>query len=175
MNDISFPGSPVIMGSFERESPRSVCLDILNRVEEADCHPDTLLTDSFKQYRKLTSLDRAFLTELTYGVLRWRERLDWLIRHFSKVPFEKIELGILNILRLGLYQILFLSKTPFSAAVNESVELAKDIRGKGGAGFVNAILRSILREKEQIPYPNIREDPALHISVVESHPLWLVQ
>ena len=163
------------MGSFERESPRSICLDILNRVEEADCHPDTLLTDSFKQYRKLTSLDRAFLTELTYGVLRWRERLDWLIRHFSKVPFEKIELGILNILRLGLYQILFLSKTPFSAAVNESVELAKDIRGKGGAGFVNAILRSILREKEQIPYPNIREDPALHISVVESHPLWLVQ
>jgi 16S rRNA (cytosine967-C5)-methyltransferase len=163
------------MGSFTRKNPRSICLDILNRVEEADCHPDTLLTDSFKQYRNLTSLDRAFLTELTYGVLRWRERLDWLIRHFSKVPFEKIELGILNILRLGLYQILFLSKTPFSAAVNESVELAKDIRGKGGAGFVNAILRSILREKEQIPYPNIREDPALHISVVESHPLWLVR
>ncbi len=96
------------MGSFRRKSPRAICLDILNRVEEADRHPDTLLTDSFKQYRNLTSLDRAFLTELTYGVLRWRGRLDWLIRHFSKVPFEKIELGILNILRLGLYQILFL-------------------------------------------------------------------
>jgi 16S rRNA (cytosine967-C5)-methyltransferase len=158
-----------------RKSPRATCLDILNRVEETDRHPDTLLTDSFKQYRNLTSLDRAFLTELTYGVLRWRERLDWLIRHFSKVPFEKIELEILNILRLGLYQILFLSKTPFSAAVNESVELAKGIRGKGGAGFVNAVLRSILREIEQIPYPEMRENPALHISVVESHPAWLVR
>jgi 16S rRNA (cytosine967-C5)-methyltransferase len=158
-----------------RKSPRAICLDILNRVEEADRHPDTLLTDSFKRYPHLTSLDRAFLTELTYGVLRWRERLDWLIRHFSKVPFEKIELGILNTLRLGLYQILFLSKTPFSAAVNESVELAKGIRGKGGAGFVNAILRSILREKEQIPYPDISENPVFHISVVESHPLWLVR
>jgi len=158
-----------------RKSPRAICLDILNWVEEADRHPDTLLTDSFKQYRNLTSLDRAFLTELTYGVLRWRGRLDWLIRHFSKVPFEKIELEILNILRLGLYQILFLSKTPFSAAVNESVELAKSIRGKGGAGFVNGILRSILREKEQIPYPDFSENPVLHISVVESHPLWLVR
>ena len=158
-----------------RKNPRAVCLDILNRVQEAGRHPDTLLTDSFKQYRNLTSLDRAFLTELTYGVLRWRERLDWLIRHFSKVPFEKIELEILNILRLGLYQILFLSKTPFSAAVNESVKLAKGIRGKGGAGFVNAVLRSILREKEQIPYPEMSENPALHISVVESHPLWLVR
>ncbi len=158
-----------------RKSPRAICLDILNRIEEADRHPDTLLTDSFKQYRNLTSLDRAFLTELTYGVLRWRGRLDWLIRHFSKVPFEKIELEILNILRLGLYQILFLSKTPFSAAVNESVGLAKSIRGKGGAGFVNGILRSILREKEQIPYPDFSENPVLHISVVESHPLWLVR
>jgi 16S rRNA (cytosine967-C5)-methyltransferase len=158
-----------------RKNPRAICLDILNRIEEADRHPDTLLTDSFKQYRNLTSLDRAFLTELTYGVLRWRGRLDWLIRHFSKVPFEKIELGILNILRLGLYQILFLSKTPFSAAVNESVKLAKGIRGKGGAGFVNGILRSILREKEQIPYPDFSENSVLHISVVESHPLWLVR
>jgi len=144
-------------------------------VEEADRHLDTLLTESFKQYRHLTPLDRAFLTELTYGVLRWRGRLDWVIHHFSKIPFEKIELGILNILRLGLYQILFLSKTPSSAAVNESVELAKKIRGKGGAGFANAILRSVLRKKEQIRYPDVSKDPVLHISVVESHPSWLVR
>ena len=175
MNDVSFSGSPILMGRFTRKTPRAICVVILNRVEEANRYPDTLLTDSFKRYRNLNSLDRAFLTGLIYGVLRWRERLDWLIRHFSKIPFEKIELGILNILRLGLYQILFLSKTPFSAAVNESVELAKGIRGKGGAGFVNGILRSILREKEQIPYPDIRENPVLHISVVESHPLWLVR
>jgi 16S rRNA (cytosine967-C5)-methyltransferase len=157
-----------------KKTPRAICLDILNRTEEADLHLDRLLTDSFKRYRHLTSLDRAFLTELTYGVIRWREKLDWAIRHFSKIPFEKIELETLNILRLGLYQILFLSRTPASAAVNESVELAKGIRGKGGAGFVNAILRSTIRQKDEIPYPEINEDPALHLSVVQSHPLWLV-
>jgi len=158
-----------------KKTPRAICLDILNRIEEADLHPDRLLTDSFKRYRYLTSLDRSFLTELTYGVIRWKEKLDWVIRQFSKIPFEKIESGILNILRLGLYQIFFLSRTPSSAAVNESVELAKPFRGEGGAGFVNAVLRSAIRQKDEIRYPDIAEDPALHISVVQSHPQWLVQ
>jgi len=158
-----------------KKSPRAIGLDILNRIEETDRHPDDLLNDSFKRYRYLTPLDRAFLTELVYGVLRWREKLDWVVRHFSKVPFKKIELEILNILRLGLYQILFLTRTPASAAVNESVELAKKIRERGGGGFVNAILRSTLREKEEILYPDLEKDPALYISVVQSHPLWLVR
>jgi len=98
-----------------------------------------------------------------------------VIGQFSKIPVEKIELETLNALRLGLYQILFLSRTPVSAAVNESVELVKGIRGKGGADFVNAVLRSTIRQKDEIRYPDIGEDPALHISVVHSHPLWLVQ
>ncbi len=157
-----------------KKAPRAICLEILNRTEETDLHPDRLLTDSFKRYRHLTSLDRAFLTELTYGVIRWRGKLDWLVRYFSKIPFEKIELETLNILRLGLYQILFLSRTPASAAVNESVDLAKGIRGKGGAGFVNAVLRSTIRQKNEIRYPEINQDSALHLSVVQSHPLWLV-
>jgi 16S rRNA (cytosine967-C5)-methyltransferase len=159
----------------KKKTPRQICFDILNQMELADRHPDALLTDAFKRYRHLTPLDRSFLTELTYGTLRWRGRLDWVIRHFSKVPFEKIELGILNALRLGSYQILFLSKTPAWAAVNESAELAKRVRGQGGAGFVNAILRSLLREKEEIPFPRIDQDPVLHIAVAESHPLWLVR
>jgi 16S rRNA (cytosine967-C5)-methyltransferase len=175
MNDITFPGSPVTMGSFKKKTPRAICLEILNRVEEDDLHPDRLLTDSFKRYRHFTPLDRAFLTELTYGVIRWRGKLDWVIRHFSKIPFERIESETLNILRLGLYQILFLSRTPSSAAVNEAVELAKRIRGRGGAGFVNAVLRSSARQKDEIRYPDIGEDPALHASVVQSHPLWLIQ
>jgi 16S rRNA (cytosine967-C5)-methyltransferase len=158
-----------------RKHPRAISLDLLNRVEETDRHPDDLLNDSFKRYRHLTSLDRAFLTELTYGALRWRGRLDWIIRHFANIPLEKIESAMLNTLRLGLYQIFFLTKTPASAAVNESVELAKKIRGKGGGGFVNAILRSAIREKETIPYPDERQDPALHVAITQSHPLWLVQ
>ncbi|MBS3906056.1 MAG: 16S rRNA (cytosine(967)-C(5))-methyltransferase RsmB [Syntrophaceae bacterium] len=158
-----------------KKTPRAICLELLNQLEKADCHPDRLLGDSFKRYRHLTPLDRGFLTELTYGVLRWREKLDWSIRHLSKIPLEKIEPETLNILRLGLYQIEFLTRTPASAAVNESVELAKRHRGSGGGGFVNAILRSFIRKKEEIPYPEIDQDPALHLSVIHSHPLWLVQ
>ena len=144
-------------------------------MEKSDAHPDHLLSDSFKQYRHLTSLDRSFLTELTYGVLRWREKLDWAIRHLSKIPYEKVEPETVNILRIGLYQIQFLTRTPAAAAVNESVELAKRFRGPGGGGFVNAILRSFLRKKEEVPYPEIEHDPALHLSVIHSHPLWLVR
>jgi len=158
-----------------KKTPRAICLEILNRVEESDRHPDTLLSDSFKRYRHLTSLDRAFLTELSYGVLRWRGKLDWVIGRFSKVPREKIEPWILNTLRLGLYQILHLTRTPVSAAVNESVELAKKIRGRGGAGFVNGLLRSVVREREGVVYPDITKDPILHLSVAESYPSWLVQ
>ena len=158
-----------------KKTPRAICLDILNRVEETDLHLDRLLADSFKRYRHLTSLDRSFLTELAYGVIRWRGKLDWVIRQFSKIPFEKIELETTNILRLGLYQILFLSRTPASAAVNESVELAKQTRGRGGAGFVNGVLRSSIRQRDEIHYPDIAGDPALHISIAQSHPLWLVR
>jgi len=144
-------------------------------MEREISHPDQLLKDSFKKYRHLTPLDRAFLTELIYGILRWREKLDFSIRYFSKLPFEKIELPTLNLLRLGLYQIQFLTRTPVSAAVNESVELAKRVRGSGGGGFVNAILRSYLRRREELVYPKIEEDPALHLSIVQSYPLWLVR
>jgi len=157
------------------KSPRAICFEILNRIEKTDSHLDWLLTDSFKRYRHLTPLDRAFLTELTYGTLRWREKLDWVIRHLSKVPFEKVEPKIINLLRLGIYQLLFLTRTPASAAVNESVEIAKTLRGKGGAGFVNGILRSLIRQKEEIPYPGGDEDPAFHLSVVQSYPLWLTR
>jgi 16S rRNA (cytosine967-C5)-methyltransferase len=175
MNNISFPGSPIRMGSSKKKNPRAISLEILNRVGETDRHPDDLLNDSFKRYRHLTSLDRAFLTELVYGVLRWRGFIDWIIQHFSNIPFEKIESEILHTLRLGLYQIFFLTKTPASAAVNESVELAKKARGKTRAGFVNAVLRSVLREKETIPYPDKNQDLVLHIAVLQSHPIWLIK
>ena len=118
-----------------KKSPRAICLDILNRIEEADSHLDRLLTDSFKRYRQLTPLDRAFLTELTYGVIRWREKLDWVIRHFSQVPFEKIELEILNTLRLGLYQILFLSRTPSLGSRKRVCRIGKANPGKRRSRF----------------------------------------
>ncbi len=158
-----------------KKSPRAICLEILNQLDRADRHLDQLLSDSFKRYRHLTHLDRGFLTELTYGVVRWRERLDWIIRALSRIPLDRIDRETLNILRIGLYQIDFLTRTPVSAAVNESVELAKRNRGSGGGGFVNAVLRSYLRKRKEISYPDPHQDSSLHLSIVYSHPLWLVR
>jgi 16S rRNA (cytosine967-C5)-methyltransferase len=157
------------------KNPRAICLEILTRTGRRGEHLDDLLNDAFKRYRHLTPVDRSFLTELAYGTLRWRERLDWVIRCFSKTAFEKIEPEILHILRIAIYQVLFLTRTPVSAAVNEAVELATRFRGKGGGGFVNALLRSFLREPERAALPGLSGDPVQHVSVSYSHPVWLVK
>jgi len=159
----------------KKKTPRAISLEVLEEVEQTDHPLDQILTKSFKRYRHLTPLDRAFLTELTYGLLRWRNRCDWLISKFSNIPLKEIDTKILNILRLGFYQILFLTKTPVSAAVNESVNLAKKIKGKKGGGFVNAILRSYLRNKEKISFPDLKKIPTLHISIFHSYPCWLIE
>lgn len=159
----------------KKKTPRAISLEILNEIENKDSSLDQLITKSFKRYRHLTPLDRSFLTELTYGTLRWRGKCDWFISRFSNKPFDKIDSRILNILRLGFYQLLFLTKTPPSAAVNESVNLAKEIRGKKGGGFVNAILRSYLRNKENISFSDLNKEPSVFLSVHYSHPLWLIE
>ena len=119
-------------------------------------------------------MDRAFITELVYGVLRQRGFLDWIIEKFTKKPIKKSSPLIRNILRLGAYQLLFLDKVPISAAVNESVRLAKE-KEKRSSGFVNAVLRNIDRERNNIPYPEPEEHPVEFISVRYSHPAWLVK
>lgn len=115
------------------------------------------------------------MTELVYGTLRWRGKIDWIISQFSKIPTKRITPPILNIIRLGVYQLLFLDKIPSFASVNESVTLAGQWGHRGQAAFVNANLRSINRARDRLEYPDLGRDPALHISVVYSHPLWMIK
>ena len=149
-------------------TPRAVALEILNRIESTDAYADILMEEAFKRH-PLKDVDKGFLTELIYGVLRWRERIDWIISLFSSIKPPKMERDILNILRLGAYQILFLGRVPVSAAVNESVKLAKVI-GQRQGGFVNAVLRAIDRGRDDIIYPDLTSDPLRHISIKYSHP-----
>lgn len=122
----------------------------------------------------LGGADVALLTELVYGALRWRNRLDWVIDRFSKTPAAGMNQIVRNILRLGVYQLLFLERVPVSAACNESVKLAKRWRLDGLAGFVNGLLRNVARNRQEITYPPLAQ-PVLHISVKYSHPAWLVE
>jgi 16S rRNA (cytosine967-C5)-methyltransferase len=108
-----------------------------------------------------------------YGVLRRRGTLDFILSAKTRKPLSKISSRLRNLLRIGAYQILYLSKTPDSAAVDESVKLARALGGKPVAGFVNAVLREIARRPD-VAYPDLREDPVAHIAARYSHPAWLV-
>ncbi|MFH1623694.1 MAG: transcription antitermination factor NusB [Pseudomonadota bacterium] len=152
-----------------------MALEIFERVDTQGAYADALLNSTLRKSNFLTPLDRAFISELVYGTLRWRGKIDWVISRFSKIPPEGLDSSILNIIRLGVYQLLFLSKVPSFAAVSESVKLAEASGHRGKVNFVNANLRAIDRARDKITYPDIERDPELHISVVYSHPLWMVK
>jgi len=154
---------------------RRIALSVLDGLDDSNAFPEHLLNKAFRREPQLIRQDRALATELVYGVLRWRGRLDWVISHLSNTPVRKIDRSILNIIRLGLYQVLFHSRIPPSAAVNDSVEMTKDRAPLWVVRFVNGLLRSAVRRGKEIPLPDYADDPIQAIVVRESHPLWLVE
>ncbi len=122
----------------------------------------------------LDTRDTALAQNLTYGVLRWKGRIDWVLDQYVKGGLRPLPLPIRNALRLGLYQIDYLDRIPPRAAVSESVNLAKRYGHAGTAGLVNAVLRNILTSLRP-DFPDIATDPVAHVSVVYSHPRVLVE
>lgn len=150
------------------DKPREKALQILCRIEEGT-FADGLLDQARRQFEHR---DNAFIHELVYGVLRARSRLDWALDRFSAQPVAKTDLQTRNILRLAAYQMLFLDRVPVSAAVNTSVELAKEHGKKNG--YVNGLLRSLDRKRSELGTPS-GTDPVEGLSVLHSHPAWLVR
>jgi 16S rRNA (cytosine967-C5)-methyltransferase len=157
-----------------QEKPRELALDILAKVDHRGSYADTLLDSALKQ-TNLEQRDRALLTEMVYGTLRWRGKIDWIAERFLSQPLSRMRPRLRNILRLTLYQVLFLSRIPEYAAVNEGVALAKRWGGQKGGALVNAVVRKILREKESISLPSAEEDALKHLAIIWSHPEWLVR
>ena len=155
--------------------PRRLALSVINRLETEGQILDRILDDSAVQVGKLSKPDRNLFNELVFGVLRWRDRLDWTIGYFSKTPLKRIEPGVLNILRIGAYQIMYLTRIPDSAAVNTSVELAKSDAPRWVTGFVNGLLRRISREHLSVTLPEPDKNPSAAIAVEKSFPQWLIQ
>ena len=123
---------------------------------------------------QFNSLDIAFITELSFGCIRYRKFLDRWIDHLSKIPHQKQPPKLRWLLHIGLYQLLKMDKIPFSAAISTTVEVAKKTDLKGLTGTVNAILRNAVRKIEQENPPPISSDVIEKISYLESLPLWLV-
>jgi 16S rRNA (cytosine967-C5)-methyltransferase len=154
--------------------PRGTAVKILNRVERSDAYLDRLLEAEMRT-AEMNELDKGLMNEIVTGVVRWQMKLDWVLTGFFHGNFTKAETNIKNALRVALYQILFLDKVPHSAAVNEAVEFIKRLRGQKVGDLVNAVLRNILRNLDNIRYPDINEDKIQHLAVVESHPSWIVK
>ncbi len=157
--------------------PRKTALSVLNTLsQKRHFHLDRTITDSVDNADlKLSNRDRKFLNALIFGVLRWRGNLDWIIRHHSRTRLEKINPEVLNILRLGLYQIFFLDRVPDSAAVNTSVEMAKLAAPHWVVKYVNAVLRNAIRNRGSLPFPCIEKNPAEALSISKSFPKWLIK
>lgn len=153
--------------------PRGTAVKILNRIDRSDAYLDKLL-DAELRSDELNELDKGLMNEIVTGVVRWQMKLDWVLTGFFHGNFTKAETNIKNALRVALYQILMLDKVPQSAAVNEGVEFIKRLRGQKVADLVNAVLRNIIRNLDNIRYPDPSEDRIRHLAVIESHPIWLV-
>ena len=157
------------------QNPRKTALEVLNTLTGGQKTLDSILDDIPRDDRFFSRRDRALFTAIVYGVLRWRSRLDHIITHFSNTPIQKIEPAVLNILRLGLFQIIYLDRIPDSAAVNTSVEITKQIGASRAAGFVNALLRKSAAKHSSVHFPEFETDPAAFLSAVQSLPGWLAQ
>ncbi len=154
---------------------RLLAYQILLHLDQKPSQPDRLIRSLMGRHSGLDVRDRALLTELVYGTLRWQGRLDWHIDQLSRVKPAKIQPGIRIILRLGLYQILFLERVPVHAAINEAVKITKSLHPAHLVGYVNGILREAARRENRWDYPQVGEDAVLHLSVMTSHPPWFVR
>ncbi len=155
--------------------PRQIALYILNSLEKSGNTLDNLLKEAAEEVNAFSRRDQALLNALVFGVIRWRDRIDWIIKYFSKTRLIKIDPRVLNILRLGLFQIVYLDRIPAAAAVDTSVEMAKSFSPRWVVGFVNALLRNAVTAYESVPFPDSEREPLLALSVKQSFPRWLIK
>ncbi|HGE72824.1 TPA: 16S rRNA (cytosine(967)-C(5))-methyltransferase RsmB, partial [Candidatus Poribacteria bacterium] len=156
------------------KSIRQIALDILLETDAKNENAHDILNRTI-QRKNLTEKDKAFLTDIVYGTIRWKGNLNYIVNQFiPPKKFKKLDPKILLILYLGLYQIYYMDKVPDYAAVNESVEIAKKYGNSRASGLVNAVLRRAVRVKD-IKYPDLNIKPVEHISAKYSHPEWMVR
>lgn len=155
-------------------SSREVALAALVDVDKNGAYARIAL-DRALSNSDLDKRDRAFATELVYGTLRSAGLLDHVALRFSRIPVDRMDPEARSAVRMGLYQILEMDSVPAPAAVHETVEAVGRISHKGTKGFVNAVLRAVLRSPGPVALPDRGEDPAGYIAIKYSHPRWLVE
>ncbi len=162
----------------KKTNPRATALDILNRYFEKGCSLKELISESLERSDH-SSLDRRFIFNIAKGTVRHVLRFDFIISNISNRKTSEIDPGILNILRMGVYQFHFMDRVPAYSIVDESVKLAKDIKGAAG-GFVNAVMRRISEINDPDSYLKAmlrrqRAGDTKVLSVMHSFPEWIIK
>lgn len=151
---------------------REIALDILLSIDKDKGFSNITLNKMIPD--KMENRDSNLVRELVYGVIENKLYIDNIIKKASKIRIKKIHPAIMSILRLGIYQIVFMDNIPSSAAVNESVKLAKKKGNRGSISFVNGVLRNISRDPNKFTQLN-RDKPIEYLSIKYSHPEYLVK
>jgi 16S rRNA (cytosine967-C5)-methyltransferase len=154
--------------------PRRIAFEVLCRVEEG-AYADLTLDAALSRVPEMDPRDRGLATELVYGVLRQRGRLDFVLGRFCSQALAKVEPKVLTLLRLGAYQLLLLDRVPAPAAVHETVELARRAGLERATGFINGILRSLLRAPDGKALPDPAGEPLAYLEHALSLPDWLAR
>lgn len=151
---------------------RKMAYNVLFDIEKNKNYSNMAINKHFKDCN-LDKRDRGFATEIIYGVVENKIYLDYIIDKLSKIKTNKLNLKVKILLRMGIYQILFLDSVSDYAGVNETVNLAKKIDNRS-SGFINVILRNVIRQKETIGEVNI-EDPVDYLSTKYSYDRWIIR
>ena len=147
----------------------------LNRIETEQAYASLALQAVLAENAGADQREKAFCTELVYGTLRWLLKLDFMLGRLLNRPLNSLPPAVKNVLRLALYQIVFLTAIPERAVCHSTVELVKRSRFRGLAGLVNGVLRNFLRNQAGYELPDRRQDLAAYLEVAYSHPRWLVE
>lgn len=157
------------------ENTREIILDILLLIFKEGVYSHTAIHDSLEKYQYLSKRDRAFITKVCEGTVERLIELDYIIDKFSSVQISKMKPVIQNILRSAVYQIRFMGGVPDASAVDEAVKLAQTKGFYNLKGFVNGVLRSVVRSGDTIEYPDRKNNPMEYLSVKYSAPRWLIK
>ncbi|MBT2687982.1 16S rRNA (cytosine(967)-C(5))-methyltransferase RsmB [Bacillus sp. ISL-47] len=159
------------MKNQKTKNVRETALELLEAIEKNQSYSNLLLNNAIKK-NEISQKDIGLLTELIYGTLQRRMTLDFYLNPFLKGN-KKVESWVKQLLRLTLYQMVYLDKIPDRAAIFEAVEIAKRKGHKGISGMVNGVLRNV--QRQGLPSLEQIEDPVERLSIETSHPMWLVK
>ncbi len=157
------------------ENTREIVLDTLLVLEKGEEFSHRLIKSVLDKYNYLDERDKAFMKRLTEGTIERQIELDYYLNACSSVPVRKMKPLIRCLMRMSVYQLLYMDNVPDSAVCNEACKLAQKRKFGNLKGFVNGVLRSVARQKDNLPMPDATSKPMEYLSVKYSMPMWLVE